>query len=379
MNKKFENDANKETEKEPAKEPAIEKKVDENFTDSKGMEIRKDYVTLKDIAKIAGVSTATASLALSGDPRVNVKTRRTVEEIARRLKYVPNEIGRSLRVRKAETIALIFPNTPHNAFSHPYFVQLLEGISEVLVENNFHLLLSASPTESDESASYDKILRKRRADGIILWPAPIKDQNIGKIIESGFPLVYLSNWHHDEVYTVARDDFGGAYAAVSHLLKLGRRRIIHLAGPLAYQVSIDRSAGYQHALQDRGILFDPALIREGHFTMEGGYEAINRLLADKTECDAIFAGNDAMAIGAMKRLQEAGVRIPDDVAIVGCDNIELAGLTTPPLTTVHHPMRTIGRLSAHKMISILNGEPVAEKQTVVPSELVIRQSCGAAG
>lgn len=338
--------------------------------------VQKEYVTLKDIARIAGVSTATASLALSGDPRVNVKTRKTVEEIARRLKYVPNEIGRSLRVKKAETIALIFPNTPHNAFSHPYFVQLLEGISEVLVESNFHLLLSVSPTESDESASYDKILRKRRADGIILWPAPVKDQNIGRIIESGLPLVYLSNWHHDEVYTVARDDFGGAYAAAALLVKAGRKRIVHLTGPRAYQVSIDRLAGYRQALEGSGILFDPGLVSEGYFTMEGGYEATARLLEEGARFDAIFAGNDAMAIGAMKRLQESGVRIPEDVAVVGCDNIEMAALTTPPLTTVHHPMREIGRLSAQKLIRMLNGEPVAEKQTVVPSEIIIRQSCG---
>lgn len=340
---------------------------------------RNEYVTLKDIARIAGVSTATASLALSGDPRVNVKTRKTVEEVARRLKYVPNEIGRSLRVKKAETIALIFPNTPHNAFSHPYFVQLLEGISEVLVESNFHLLLSTSPTESDESASYDKILRKRRADGIILWPASIKDQNIGKIIESGFPLVYLSHWHHDEVHTVARDDFGGAYAALKHLLSAGRKRIVHLTGPLEFQVSIDRLAGYKQALQDFGILFDPALVLEGNFTMEGGYEAASRLLEEKVDFDAVFAGNDAMAIGAMKRLQEAGVRIPDDAAIVGCDNIEMAALTTPALTTIYHPMRLIGQLSAEKMIRILNGESVAEKQTVVPSELIVRESCGVTG
>jgi len=339
----------------------------------------KEYVTLKDIAKIAGVSTATASLALSGDPRVNVKTRKTVEEVARRLKYVPNEIGRSLRVKKAETVALIFPNTPHNAFSHPYFVQLLEGISEVLVENNFHLLLSVSPTETDESASYDKILRKRRADGIILWPAPVKDHNIGRIIESGLPLVYLSNWHHDEVYTVARDDYGGAYLAAKHLLKSGRKRIVHLTGPRAYQVSLDRLAGYEQALKDCGVLFDPGLVLEGFFKMEGGYQAVSRLLAAGNRFDAVFAANDAMAIGAMKRLQEAGIRIPDDVAVVGCDNIEMAGLTTPPLTTVHHPMREIGRLSALKLISILSGEPVAEKQTVVPSELIVRASCGAAG
>lgn len=339
--------------------------------------MKHGYVTLKDIAKIVGVSTATVSLALSGDPRVNIKTRRKVEEAARRLNYVPNEIGRSLRVKKTETIALVFPHTPHDAFTHPYFVQLLEGISEVLVEHDFHLLLSVAPSETNEAASYDHILRNRRADGIILWPASIKDHNIGKIIESGFPLVYLSNWYHDEVHTVARDDFGGAYAAVEHLLERGRRRIVHMTGPMEYQVSIDRLNGYKQALQDHGIMFDPQLVVEGNFTRESGTRAATRLLSEDLRFDAVFAGNDLMAIGLMKGLQEAGVRIPDDVAVVGCDNIEMAELITPSLTTVHHPMREIGRVAAQKMIHLLTGAGDShEKQTILPSEVIIRQSSG---
>ncbi|KRF34555.1 LacI family DNA-binding transcriptional regulator [Paenibacillus sp. Soil787] len=334
-------------------------------------------ITLKDIARVAGVSTATASLALAGDSRVNIKTKQLVEDVAQRLKYVPNEIGRSLRAKKAETIALIFPNTPHNAFTHPYFVSLLEGISEVLVQHNFHLLVSTSRSEIDESAAYDKILRNRRADGIILWPASIKDRNIVKIIESDFPVVYLGKWHHDEIITVERDEFGGAYMATEHLLKLGHKRIVHITGPLEYQVSVDRLDGYKQALQDHRVLYDPSLVIEKDYTMESGRSAIVKLREDKVSYDAVFAGNDMMAIGAIKQLQKCGISVPGDIAVVGCDNIDMAAILDPALTTIYQPMQQIGVIAAEKLIALLTNQEVGEVQTVVPTRLIVRDSCGA--
>ncbi|HEY0828677.1 MAG TPA: LacI family DNA-binding transcriptional regulator [Bacilli bacterium] len=337
----------------------------------------KEYTRLKDIAKIADVSIATVSLSLAGDPRVNINTKKNILEVARSLKYVPNEIGRSLRAKKAETIALVFPNTPHNAFSHPYFVHLLEGITEVLVQNSLQLLLSTSPTEMDETMAYEQILRNRRADGIILWPASIKDRNILNIIESAFPVVYLGKWPNEEVITVTRDDLGGAYVATKHLLNSGRKRIVHISGPLEYQVSIDRLEGYKRALAEHNMLYDSSLIIEKDFTMEAGYDAAIQLDHHKVEYDAIFAGNDLMAIGAMKSIQKLGKSIPKDVAVVGYDNIEMANLMDPTLTTIHHSMRQIGTVAAEKLISMLNFKKIVEKQTTVPMRLIIRDSCGA--
>ncbi|MBU5444749.1 LacI family DNA-binding transcriptional regulator [Paenibacillus sp. MSJ-34] len=338
------------------------------------MSMKKGSLTLKDLAKIVGVSPATASLALAGDPRVNVKTRQMVEEAARRLNYVPNEIGRSLRAKKAETIALIFPNTPHNAFSHPYFVELLEGVTEVLVQNGFYLMVSTAPTEQDEQAAYDKIMMNRRADGIILWPASINDSNISRIVESGFPVVYLGRWHHNDVITVERDDFGGAYLATEHLLQAGRRNVAHITGPLEYQVSIDRLEGYKKALEDYKVLYDPSLVVTGDYTMESGAAAIRELLKRGVSFDGLFSGNDRMAIGAMKALHAAGIRIPEDVAMVGCDNMEMASMTTPALTTIHQSLREIGRVAATKMILLLTGQEVGAKQTTIPAEIVVRES-----
>ncbi|UUZ97248.1 substrate-binding domain-containing protein [Paenibacillus sp. P25] len=253
---------------------------------------------------------------------------------------------------------------------------LLEGITEVLVENGMHLIVSASPKE--EIASYDKILRNRRADGIILWPASIKDRNILRIVESGFPLVYLGKWHHEEVMTVERDEVGGAYHATEHLLRLGRRKIVHITGPLDYQVSLDRLEGYRMALQDHKVLFDPSLVIEENFTMESGRDAVEKLLSGQCDFDAVFAANDRMAIGAMRELQKRHVSIPRDVAIVGYDNMDMSEVTTPALTTIDQPIRHMGYLAAKKLTAMLANEEVEEQKTVVPSRLIIRESCGAA-
>jgi DNA-binding LacI/PurR family transcriptional regulator len=333
-------------------------------------------VTIKDVASLAGVSTATVSLALSGDPRVNVKTKKLVEESAVKLNYIPNEIGRSLRARKTETIAFIIPNTSHHVFTHPYFSQLLEGINEVLDACNYNLLLSTTPSEKDEAAAYDKILKNRRVDGIILSSASVKDRNILRMVESGFPVVYLGKWHHEHVLTVERDDFNGAYLATVHLINLGRKRIVHISGPLDHQEGIDRLEGYKKALMDNKIFYDASLVVERDFSRQSGYTAVADLKNNDVQYDAIFAGNDLMAIGAMRFLKENKISVPEDVSVVGFDDIEMATVVSPMLTTIHQPMREIGVAAAEKLIAFLNNQEVKEKQSVMSTHLIVRESCG---
>ncbi|MDR6550960.1 LacI family DNA-binding transcriptional regulator [Paenibacillus qinlingensis] len=334
-------------------------------------------VTIKDVANLANVSTATVSLALSGDSRVNIKTKKLVEEAANKLNYIPNEIGRSLRAKKTETISFIIPNTSHHVFTHPYFAQLLEGINEVLDNHNYNLLLSTSPSEKDESAAYNKILKNRRADGIILSSASINDLNILRLVESGFPVVYLGKLRHDNVLTVERDDIGGAYTATEHLIRIGRKRIVHITGPLDHQEGIDRLDGYKKALLDNKIHFDESLIIEKDFSRESGYEAAAELMRNHIEYDALFAGNDLMAIGALKFYKENKISVPGDVSVVGFDDIEMSTVVSPMLTTIHQPMREIGYAAAEKLISFLNNQEVQEKRTIMSTHLVIRESCGA--
>ncbi|HUC92179.1 MAG TPA: LacI family DNA-binding transcriptional regulator [Paenibacillus sp.] len=335
------------------------------------------HITIKDVARLAGVSPATVSLALSGDNRVSIKTRQLVKEAADKINYIPNEIGRSLRLQRTETIALIIPNTSQHVFSHPYYSQLLEGITEVLNGYGYNLLLSLNPSEQELSAAYDKVLRNRRADGVIVSSASTKDRNLLRLIESGFPLVYLGKWLHDDVLGVERDDIGGAYAATDHLIRLGRRRIAHFSGPLDHQAGNDRLEGYRKALRDHNIPFDPLLVLEKDFSQEAGYEAAAELVGREIPFDALFAGNDLMAVGAMKLFREKRINIPEDISLVGFDDIELASLIQPALTTIHQPMKEVGIIAAQKLIALLNGQPAEEKQSVVATNLIVRESCGA--
>ncbi|MBB6731460.1 LacI family DNA-binding transcriptional regulator [Cohnella zeiphila] len=336
----------------------------------------KGKVTIKDVAKVAGVSTGTVSYALAGDPRINEKTRKLVEEAAHKLNYIPNEVGRSLRSRKTETIAFVIPNTSSHVFSHPYFLKLLEGITEVLEEYSYNLQISTTPSEKEEAKAYDKILRSNRVDGIILSSASLKDRNILRMVESGFPVVYLGKWHHEEVLTVERDDFRGAYEAASHLAGLGRRRIVHISGPLDHQESVDRLEGYKQALSDHQILYDASLVVEKDFSREAGAAAVEELRAANVRYDGIFAGNDLMAIGALKQLKRMNIAVPEEVSVVGFDDIDMADAVTPELTTVHQPMREIGRMAAEKLLAVLQDREVPEKRSIVSTRLIIRESCG---
>lgn len=338
--------------------------------------MKQGQFKMKDVAKMAGVSSATVSLALAGDARVNAKTRQLVIEAANKLNYIPNEIGRSLRSKKTETIALVIPHTSQHVFSHPYFLKLLEGISEVLDKHNYNLLLSTTPSENDEQAAYEKVLRNRRADGVIISSASIGDRNLLRLIDSGFPVVYLGPWSHDDLITVERDDIAGAYTATEHLLKLGRKRIVHITGPLDHQAGRDRLEGYRRAIQKQGARVDENLIIEKDFSLEAGYEAVSELLDRKIAFDGLFASNDLMAFGAMKRLLESDIQVPNDVSIVGFDDIDMASIFHPTLTTIHQPMKQMGIIATEKLIAELHGETNIDKRTIVQTRLIVRESCG---
>ncbi len=334
----------------------------------------KKVITLKDVAKLAGVSTATASLALSGDARVNIKTKQKVKEVASKLNYIPNEIGRSLRVNKTDTIALVFPSSANNAFNHPYFINLVEGIMTELTKKGYHLMLSTTMNDSEEYTSYEKILRNKRADGIILWPSNVQDKNILKILESNIPFVYLNKWHFDDVLSVTRDEEQGAYMITQHLLNSGRSNIVHLTGDINLQVSIDRLEGYKQALSDKQLLYKKENVINGDFTKDFGAHAVEQLIKKGIKFDAIYAANDMMAIGAMEALKQLGMRVPQDVSVAGYDNIEMASYVDPPITTAYHSLKEQGKIAAETIIHAVEGKEIKQRQVVLPAKMIIRES-----
>lgn len=337
-------------------------------------------LTLGDVGRLAGVSSATASMALADHPRISVKTKEAVRRAAEQLDYVPNSLGRGLRAKRLDTIALVVPLASHHVFTHPYFMEVLDGISEVANANGLTLLVSTAPGRDGGDSAYLKLLRGRKADGVIVAAAATADRNVDRLAESGYPVVFLGRYPHDRlVPAVGVDDHGGAVAAIQHLIEVhGRRRIGHISLSPDHTAGHDRFSGYQAALAAHGIAFDARLVADGDASQASGETACTSLIAARAEFDALFVGNDEMAVGAFRALRRARISVPDGVAIIGFDDIDLASVLQPALTTVWQPMRETARVAAVRLLDLLAGRLPEPRQLELPTRLRIRQSCGCA-
>jgi DNA-binding LacI/PurR family transcriptional regulator len=334
--------------------------------------------TIKDVARLAGVSPSSVSMALSDHPRISAGTKEIVRQAAAQLNYVPNSAGRALRARKVDAVAVVVPHTSHDFFSHPYLVALLEGITQAANEYDLTTILSLSPSKTDEEAAYRRIQRGQRADGVIVSAASASDFHVDQLVAAGFPVVLVGRIpRNPEVVAVGEDDRGGAEQVTAHLLDVhGLRRVAHISGPLNHQSAIDKREGYRDALARHGLAYDERIVVEGDYTEECGYRACAALLDAGDTFDAIFAGNDQMAFGALGALQARGLDAPRDIAIVGFDDIPLAGVMHPQLTTVAAPVIRAGHLALERLCDLIAGRMPEPRQLELPTELVIRRSCG---
>ncbi len=317
-------------------------------------------------------------MALSDHPAVAATTKASIRQAAARLDYVPNSVGRALRARRLGAIAVVIPHSSHHVFSHPYFVEVLEGVTEVASAHDLTVVLSTSREEQDDEAAYVKLLRSRRADGVIVAAAAIADRNVARLAAAGYPVVVLGrDPQAPRVASVVVDDRGGAVRVASHLLSdHDLRSIAHISGPLGHRSAVDKLAGYRAALHEQGAPEDERLVAEADYTEAGGAAACERLLASGIRFDGLFAANDQMAFGALHTLRQHGMRVPHDLAVVGFDDIALARVIQPPLTTVHQPMAEIGRQATARLIELLAGKSPEPRQIELPTTLVVRGSCG---
>jgi DNA-binding LacI/PurR family transcriptional regulator len=336
--------------------------------------------TLKDVARLAGVSPATASMALADNPRVSEAAKAAVRAAAAQLGYVPHAAGRALRSQRVGAIAVVLPHSSEHVFSHPTLTALLEGVVSVAAENDLSTVLSTSRSELDEASAYRRLMQGRQADGLIVASASVADANVIELARSAYPLVVVGRVPHlPHVTAVCLDDRHGGEVATRHLLQVhGVRRIAHISGPLGHQSAQDKLAGYHAGLVAAAIAPDPALEVEGDYSDGGGYEAVEELLRRNTAFDAVFAANDQMALGAADALRAHGLAVPDDVLLVGYDDILLARYASPALTSVQGDMAAVGALAARRLLSLMDGHPVPEPITFLPTGLVVRRSCGCA-
>jgi DNA-binding LacI/PurR family transcriptional regulator len=308
---------------------------------------------------------------VNGSPTVAESIQRAVRQAVAELGYVPNQAARSLVTQRTDSIALVLPETPNRVFSEDqFFPGIIRGVSQALEEVDKQLVLLMAGS----AAGHDRVERyatARHVDGVMFASMHGADPLPGMLFRMGIPVICSGRpLGHSPVPFVDVDHIGGVAKAVRYLLDSGRRRIATIAGPQDMVAGIDRLAGYRDELAGSG---RRSIVAVGDFTRQSGVVAMRQLLADDPELDAVFAASDLMAHGALRALREAGRRVPDDVAVIGFDDIELAGYTEPPLTTVRQPILEIGRQLARNLLLLAAGREI-EPSVVLPTELVLRES-----
>jgi LacI family transcriptional regulator len=330
--------------------------------------------TLEEIARQAGVSRSTVSRVMNDHPHVDHETRVRVLSVAERLNYQPNLAARGLAAGRTRVLGLAIPTGVSNLFTDPYFPLLIQGIASSCNILDHSVMLWVSDPEF-ERRTIRQILQGGLIDGVILASALVDDPILEALIKHGLPFVLIGRHMGDDAVSyVDVDNRGSVREMVSYMLRLGYKRIATITGPHNMIAGADRFEGYLAALRDRRIPRDPDLIIESDFTEEGGYRSMQRLLPFGP--DAVFLASDAMAVGALRALREAGKRVPEDVAIAGFDDIPLSARTDPPLTTVRQPIQRMGSVAAETLIDMIAHPGSGPRRILMPTELVIRGSCG---
>jgi LacI family transcriptional regulator len=334
--------------------------------------------TLEEVAKQAGVSRSTVSRVINDQPNVRPETRERVWQAIRKSGYRPHAVARSLVTNRTQIIGMLIPETVTTLFADPFFPLLLRGATEACNAHHYQLMLSLFTSRSADQDMYQRVLGNGYLDGAIVASAAADDPLIPSLLHDRIRLVSVGRYTDQRVPYVDVDNVGGARMAVEHLIRLGHRRIAIITGRLDMTHAQDRLSGYKDALQAHHIPLDEGLVAEGDYSENSGMAAMRQLL--DAAPTAVFVSSDSMAIGALKALHEVGLSVPQQIALVGFDNIPLAAAMQPPLTTIRQPIERLGALAVDLLISMLEGPPdasAAVQRIVLPTELVIRQSCGA--
>lgn len=330
--------------------------------------------TIKDVARNAGTSVATVSYVVSGNRYVSPELTARVREAMHALDYHPSGVARSLRNRRTNNIGLLLSD-----ITNPFFPEIARGTLDAARAASYHVLVCNTDTLPDEARYYIRVLRAQRVAGMIFTSVTPEDEPVlRQLLRTGEVPFVLVNRRIDglECDFVGIDNVASATIMMRHLLGLGHRRIAFIAGPSSSSASAARLRGYQKALAGEGIAYDPELIEEGALTDETGYVAARRLLAQRPR--AIFAANDAMALGALNALFDAGLRVPEDVAVVGHDDVAFASYRNVALTTMHQSRYEMGRLGIQLLTERITrgeGEP---REVILPTRLIVRRTCGGA-
>jgi len=334
--------------------------------------MEKRAATIQDVAARAGVSITTVSRVINDtDYPMRPETRRRVLEAIEALDFRPSPLARGLLGKSTRTIGLIIPD-----ISNPYYPLLSRGVEDVASEHGYTVIFCNTDRKVAKLRNYLEVLREKQADGIIFAGGGMDTEGDPlPLTEIGSPVVLVGR-HRLPFPSVQVDNVGAALVATEHLIQLGHRRIAFIGGPTALSSARDRLKGYRRAMEQAGLPIDDGMVREGDFGHDSGYRACVSLLEDVSpRPTAIFAANDQMALGAMAAALDLGVRVPDELAVVGFDDIPAGRFVRPSLTTISLPTYEMGTTAARLLLKMLAGEEV-EEITGLPTTLVVRQSSG---
>ncbi len=334
--------------------------------------MQSQRVNIKRVAREAGVSTQTVSRVINNRPDVSSETRRHVQQIITRLGYQPNAIARSLVSNRTHTLGLITSD-----FADYFFSQVIAGAEAEARQRGYFFMLGSTQRNPEDEPVYIRLLTERHVEGI-LWARPSAepdDRHLRGLLEEGVPVVTTAYHLPREVLTVVDvDNLDGGFQATQCLLDQ-HRRVAMITGPATWKSVLDRSNGYRRALEQASLPFDADRVVEGDWSYASGYRAMRELLSRGGAITGVFAQNDQMAIGAMHALREGGRRVPDDVAVVGYDDIPVAEFCDPPLTTIRQPMCEVGQVATRLLIQAIETPGSAQPGALLKTTLVKRQSC----
>lgn len=327
-------------------------------------------VTIADVARAAGVSKSTVSRVLNSKGEVDVRTAERVRRVIDRLGYVPSSRAVGLARGRSRTLAVLTPS-----LSWPWTVEVLQGAADAVEAAGYGLLLFTRGRDRESMARFAGQISASAFDGLLVVEPEGEVEVAAALHRTGLPVVLVDDRARRPAFpSVTTTNALGGETAARHLLALGRRAPLVVTGPLRFGSARERLDGFVRTLEAHGVAYDPRRTVEGDFTERSGAEAVEKLLADDLDLDAVFTHNDLGAAGALRALRAAGRRVPEDVAVIGFDDVPLARCTDPPLTTVRQPLREMGAAAANLLISRLGGEPPPAEPVVLPTELVVRDS-----
>lgn len=328
-------------------------------------------VTIYDVAREASVSMATVSRVVNNNPNVKPQTRKKVFEAIERLGYRPNAVARGLASKKTTTVGVVIPD-----ISNAIFAEVARGIEDIANMYHYNIILCNADKKKDKEIRVINTLLEKQVDGLLFMGGAVTEDHIQAFKTSSVPIVLCATTDEGDNYpSVDIDHIGAAEDAVSTLIQNGHRHIAMISGTLQDASNgFARFQGYKNALEKAGIPFNEDLVRIGNYRYESGLEVTHHFLETQDKPTAIFAANDEMAIGAIHAIQDKGLRVPEDISVISVDNVRMASMVRPLLSTVAQPMYDIGAVSMRLLTKLMKKESVTNSRVILPHEVILRQS-----